>query len=315
VYNAAEYDEARVANLALCEISVGHYHMSPFTLAQLLTLLTILMMAPGVGAQNQIGHVVDIRGDWYFYPQSAETSEAQKLSKWQDVLAGGVIRIKLPAAGDYITVVDVHLNVLVDRKCDSPNACYQPIFLPRGSMESGVSDELDSLFKRAWALLWGESPVASLYRVRGTAPLLNEGVALLPHGNGKVNLAGLMTNMPKGKYLISVYHDPVAGKLVTDDTSSFDWDPATSTLNSIGSRNPGLYEISLLPPNDDSPSTRISVRVLLSSPEGYPEASASFERVRSQTNAWTGAASPEAIHEFLRAFLTQLALANTKLQH
>jgi hypothetical protein len=288
--------------------------MSPSIPARSLILLAMLMMAPGVGAQDRIGHVVDIKGDWYFYPGSAESSEAHKLSKWQDVLPGGVIRIKLPSAGDYITIVDVHLSMLVDKKCDSPNRCNQPIFLPHTASENGVSTELDSLLDRAWALLWGESPTASLYRVRGATPLLNEGVALLPHEHGKVDLAGLMTNMPKGRYLITAHRDPAGRKISGGDANSFDWDPSVSTTASIGNRPPGIYEISLLQPKGDVPGERISVRVLLCSPNDYPETAASFERVRSQTATWVGAASLDTTHEFLRAFLTQAATAKTTTQ-
>lgn len=272
------------------------------------TLLFILIMAPALFAENAIGHVIDIQGDWYLYPGGADTDVSQKLSKWQDVPPGGVIRIKSPSADDHISIVDIHLNMLVVRKCAGANTCYQPIFLPRDLNDSGVIGELNSVLTGAWNLLWGEPYQSSLFRTRGVTPLLDEGVA--PVVNGAVDLRELMDRMPKGKYSLVAYQNQVKeGRRA--EPMSFDWNPDVRPVISIGDRAPGLYEISLVNLADQhAPPPNISLRLFLCSSTEYTVTSSSFRRVRALSDKWTDAADPETIHTFLRAYLAEVARMN-----
>ncbi|MGA7794449.1 MAG: hypothetical protein WCA19_15555 [Candidatus Acidiferrales bacterium] len=272
------------------------------------TLLCHIMMAPSLFAQNAIGHVLDIKGDWYLYPGGADSNEARKLSRWQDVPPGGVIRIKAPSTEDHISIVDIHLNLLVAKKCAGPSTCYQPIFLPRDLDESGISGQLNSLLTGAWNLLWGEPYQLSLFRTRGVTRLLDEGVA--PIVNGAVDLRELMQRMPKGKYLLASYQKQVQeGRQA--EAISFDWNPEVGSAISIGDRGPGLYEINLTDSADRfTPPTSISLRVFLCSSKEYPATSSSFQTVRALSDKWTDAADPETIHTFLRAYLAEVARMN-----
>jgi hypothetical protein len=272
------------------------------------TLLCVIAMAPSLFAQNTIGHVVDIQGDWYLYTGGADSNEAQKLSRWQDVPPGGVIRIKAPSTEDYISIVDIHLNMLVAKKCAGPNTCYQPIFLPRDLKESGVSVELNSLLTGAWKLLWGEPYQSSLHRTRGATPVLDEGVAQIDEG--RVDLRELMQHMLKGRYSLVAYQKQVPeGRRAK--AISFDWNPDIGSVISIGDRAPGLYEISLVDSADQyTPSPSISLLVFICSSKEYPVTSSSFQRVRALSDKWTDAADPETIHTFLRAYLAEVARMN-----
>ena len=177
---------------------------SRITLVLASTLLFLVLVPPKLFAQSAIGHVLEIQGDWYLYPGGADSNEAKKLSRWQDVPPGGVIRIKAPSIDDHISIVDIHLNMLVAKKCDGPNTCYQPIFLPRDLKESGVSDELNSLLIGAWNLLWGEPYESSLHRTRGAPPQLEEGVAQI-NSHAVDFLSELMQHMRKGRYSLVAY--------------------------------------------------------------------------------------------------------------
>lgn len=273
----------------------------------LLALLSIVIAASPMRAQSPIGHVVDLKGDWYLYADSAAGNPTLKLAQWQDVPAGGVIRIQSPSTDNYITVVDPHLNIIAQRKCENLNTCYQPIFLPRTLKETGPADELASLARKAWTLLWGEPYQQSFHRVRGVAPRLAEGVA--PVVNGRVDLREVMQHVPNGRYSLAAYQKQAA-KHKHGEATAFDWDPETTTAVSIGNRKPGLYEISSLEPADESlPSAGVSVRVLLCAPQQYSRALASFQKAQGQTDQWANATAPETIHVFLRAYLTELAKA------
>lgn len=125
-------------------------------LAFVLTVSTILIAMPSVWAEDAVGHVVDIKGEWYLYPDGVHSSREQKLSKWQDVFPGGVIRLKSPSTGDFITIVDVQLKPLIENRCETANVCVQPIYLPPVLKTSAVPEEVGQLLSNVWKELWGE---------------------------------------------------------------------------------------------------------------------------------------------------------------
>ena len=270
------------------------------SLVRLGILICLATTAASAAAQNVIGHIVDVKGDWYLYPQGAESAQAQKLAKWQDVPAGGVIRISSPTTDDYISIADNHLNILVEKKCVGPNACYEPIFLPRNLSENDFSQSLDSLLPKVWALLWGEPYETSLHRTRGGS-LFNEAIASLM--DGQVNLEDLMQPLPKGRYSVAAYDSKSTGPRA--ETTSFLWGPSNQAP--VLPLAPGLYEISLSPGGDgDQLVLNLSVCVLVVHSDMYAGAKAEFQRVQTSTEQWASVASSETIHDFLRAYLSEL---------
>ena len=263
-------------------------------------LLSILFTAPPLKAQIPIGHVLEIKGDWYLYQGVADVSSGHKVSQWQDVPPGGVMRVKSPSRDDYITVVDRNLNIVVRRKCERLNSCYEPIVFSRAVDESRGGGAL--LASKAWALLWGEGNGLSLFSKRGVATRLVEDVA--PILNGRVDLRGVMQHMPKGKYSLA---SEKQGRKISDNTTVFDWDPGAPTVIAVGNRKSSLYEIDLVESSDpDSLIQNVSMVVLFCVSSDCPVALSSFQKTRSLTDGWANAASAETIHAFLRAYLEEL---------
>jgi hypothetical protein len=271
--------------------------------------LTILIPAFPLCAQNTIGHVVDIdeHGNWYLYPEGANSNRQQKVMRWQDVPAGCVIRIRSPQTGDYVTIVDSKNRILVTKKCGSPNDCYQPIFLPRDLKDVTPADEEHSrnLFKR----LRAEPYLQSMFRMRGGSLQL-EGVGLL--ANGYADLRDVMLHAPQGKYSLQPYAKLGAMSNGRENETvgavTLNWDPHHTALVSTGSLKPGLYEISLEEAADeDSPIVSVSVRVLLCSEQEYHDVFALYQNFRASTQQWGDTVKPEIVHAFLRAYLTDVA--------
>jgi len=270
----------------------------------LCTLILTLISALSLPAQNAtIGHVTEIdeHGKWYVYAD-ANSNQRWRLRKWQDVPAGGVIRIESPAAGAHIALVDIYLKPLIAKTCETANTCYQPIFLPLTL--AGAPDELSQIYRKVFHRLLGEPYQPSMHRMRGAATRLDEGVA--PLENGRVDLRKVMIHMPPGKYSLQTY-GPQAATAKPSGAVNFDWNSQTTAI-SIGNRRPGLYEISLLEAADlDAPTSSASLRVLLCSSPQYASLLAAFERAQALTDGWGSTVSRETGHAFLRAYLAELA--------
>jgi hypothetical protein len=257
--------------------------------------LSLHAQSPTVGSITNI----DDHGNWFLYPDTT-SSEGEKLARWQDVPAGGVIRSKSPTPGDYITIVDFTMKPIVTKKCESPTSCYEPVLLPR-TPGPAPPDELTLLIRKVLKLLSAEPFDPSMHRMRAAAVRQNEDV--VPLVNGRVDLRNIMQHMPPGKYSWAPYKPTVAAQ---SQPVNFDWEPRTTFL-SIGQGKSGIYEIALLEPADtNSPIVSATVRVLLCSPKDQASLQAAFQRVRTLTGNWGGPADP-GTHDFLRAYLAELA--------
>lgn len=279
--------------------------VNPAVLAPMGILICLMTIVSPVVGQTIVGHILDIKGDWYLYPEGAESVKNVKLSKWQDVPPGGVIRITSPSRDDYISIADIHLNILVERKCAGPNTCYQPIFLPRSLKENEFSESIDSILPKVWAVLWGEPYETSLHRTRGASPLFDEEIA--PLVKGELNLKQLMNPMPNGTYSVVAYHPKLSNQRT--EINSFSWEPTANTAPVL-TLTPGLYEISLSTKEGYQPLPNVSMRLLVMQSEDYPVARTAFQKVRASTEKWASAASPETVHAFLRAYLSELSSAS-----
>jgi len=194
------------------------------------------MLAPALFAQSAIGHVLDIKGDWYLYSGGADSNKAQKLSRWQDVPSGGVIRIKDPSTEDHISIVDIHLNLLVARSVQARTLLPAHLFAPRSKRRRSYR-KTEFVVTGAWNLLWGEPYQPSMYRTRGATPILDEGIAPIDHDT--VDLRELMQHMHKGKYSLVPYQ-PQLSEGSRAAAISFDWNPDVGSVISIGNWTPGL---------------------------------------------------------------------------
>jgi hypothetical protein len=270
-------------------------------------LLTILAACSSGRGEEMvpIGRVLDLKGDWHLYPFGADESAARALQKWQDVTAKGVIRSQSPDPADHISIVDSELKILVARNCRVVATCYQPIILPAPPQRGGLTKETLAIVESVWASLWSESYQQSMHRVRGTTGRMGEGV--VPIVDGELDLADSMAGMRSGKYILAP-HDLSAVIAGTGGGIDFDWKPANTKIVRVGDHKPGLYDIVPAAMVDTLYQSKgPSVRLLICKMRQCPDALASFQRAQTAAAKWEGAAGEATVHQFLRAFLTELA--------
>jgi hypothetical protein len=249
-------------------------------------------------------HVLDLDGKWYLFPNAmAQDSKQIKLTKWGAVSAHSLIRLKAPASDNYIIVVGSNLEIILQQYCHKPSACYQPIMVPETASVRDVDNELSSMVGRVLAFLVKE-PLLSMVRTRGGSPQFAE--AVVPVVDGKADLSEVMHDVEKGRYAVTPF-DSKSANLEGRTASIFDWDPEKQTAVWLGSSTPGLYDITPSASSDRMENQDISIRVLLCAEQQCSHAVSSFERVRASTEKWNGATTPETIHQFLRAYLVELA--------
>jgi hypothetical protein len=284
------------------------------TLRGFLALMSFLagMASLHSEARPIIGHVLDFRGDWYLYGAEGGDAQSRKLSKWQELPAGGIVRVKSPAVDNYIVLVDQRLKIFVERSCRAESNCSQPIYLPKSSDEISGTDAYAVALRKIWKALLGDPYERSMHRVRGMTSL-SEGIA--PIRDGEIDLAEPMRGISKGKYALLACRQRKSCELErnrdSQETLTFDWDPALATTVTVGRRgHPGLYEVrASQEPGPSASGVEVSVRILVCGSQSYPPALASFRRLQAITDKWGEAATPETAHSFLRAYLSQVATA------
>jgi hypothetical protein len=262
--------------------------------------LALVALTARALAQDPIGHVMELVGDWTLYPSPEHPDKAQALLPDQDLVAGAVIRLRTPSPSASITVVDRSSGrILAERDCRRDD-CQQPLDIP--DTAPGESD-LGPFLDRIWRLMAGDPYRLSMHRSRGGAPILDEGVVLSTRG--KADVANTMRHAPKGRYGIERYPKRSgAQKMVT----AFDWNPDQPTLVPIGSASDGLYEIALR--RAASPylaDARVSVLVLLCDEPAFRTADSRFRQAVALTATWGDHVQPETVHAFLRGGLMELA--------
>jgi len=254
-----------------------------------------------------VGHVLDLNGDWHLHASSAGDEASGKLSKWQDLPAQGVVRVKSPSADDYITIVDQRLRPLIERACRVVSRCAQPIYLPKSADAPSGTDAFASALRQVWSLLAGGDYERSMHRVRG-AGRFSEGIA--PLRDGRLDLGEAMRGVGRGRYSLSVCEQEAScepeGNRDARQTVAFDWNPEATKIVTLGDRRPGLYEVSSAA---GAPGPRVSVRILVCAWQSYPAARAAFRETQASAEKWGNAAADETTHAFLRAYLAQLARA------
>jgi hypothetical protein len=271
-------------------------------LRRVFVLLCLALVAPATRmlAQDSIGHILELVGDWTLYPSPEHPEQAQAVLPDQDVIAGAVMRLRTPSPSASITVVDRSSGrILAERDCRRDD-CQKPLEIP--DTTRGDS-ELAPFLDRVWRLMAGDPYRLSMHRSRGGAPILDEGVVLLTRGNADV--ANAMRHAPKGRYGIERYsNQTAAGKLV----AAFDWNPDRPTLVPIGREPDGLYEIRLR--HATGPylaDATVSVLILLCDQQAFRTVDARFRAAIALTDTWGDRVQPETVHAFLRSGLIDLA--------
>ena len=255
---------------------------------------------PVVESKPVVGHPVDLNGDWFVYDSTRGDETAKKLTKWQDLPPGGVIRIKSPSIGDYINIIGRDLKQLEERICNPVERCFQPIYLPWSADDEPATDVFVAA---ALNLLAGAENERSMHRVRGLL-LQSEGVVSVRDGG--IDLGEPMHGIIKGRYVLAACNQEVTceQEAITNSQKEvvFDWSPDLTPIPLVGRLTPGIYSITPTEGSDQSAGSRISVRILVCASRAFASTEAAFHKVRMLADKWSG----ESAHAFLRAYLVQL---------
>lgn len=268
----------------------------------LTTALLFVIGAIARGATQPVGHVVELNGDWFVYASSRGDASSKKLSKWDEVPAGSVIRAKEPSTNNYLSIVDENAKELLVRLCRPTTNCLQPIYLPETTNQpQGTSGIFGQALHQVWNLLAGGEYERSMNRVRG--PLLQTEYVLSAQ-RGRLDLSEAMRGNFKGQYtLVRCQQEASCG--LTKSLArpfTFDWLPDTPNVSAPARLPTGLYEISLADDPDRQDSRQVSVRILICSAKEADAARLAFAKAVKITESWSAGSK----HAFLRAYLAQL---------
>ena len=249
-------------------------------------------------AQEKIGYVLDINGEWYLGSVSP-----QNLRKGSAVPGGGVIKARSPQeVSNLIVIADLNGRIIEKRHCRDQVSCSRPIQLPSSSQnrQSLASRIIDAVMG-----LWGTEAVKyKTFGSRESSRALREAVVSLKDGN--IDLQDVFVSKSEGSYLIR-FVLPANQRRIALGPLDFRWRPGNQALIAVGALGPGLYEVELLERNSQEPDVGTEAWLVIASPEQYQELSSSFREAVKLTESWRGDLRRTTVSSFLRAYLDHLA--------
>lgn len=276
-----------------------------WTVCALCSVVFVSAATASHGQQTQLAaHVLDAKGAWRLEGAPSPVVAGQGLR------AGAKITAQSNKPGDAITIVRDEDMSRTHVACDETptNPCQASILvagLPPAS--STGKNELIGIVQAAWSVLLSKPPaVGSRYALTMTRGLVSveesEAVVPLDPVQGVV-LPPAPERIPPGRYTVSVSQTgqpssltSLTGVLGPDGT----WRPLQ-----LGP--PGLYEVSILYPNQE----QVTHLILLVTPTAqYVAKRDAFAAMKTRTATWTGPSARSDEHVFLRAFL----LSQSQLQ-
>lgn len=276
---------------------------APAILIESMVIATLVLMSPASTrgeSASDAGYVMELRGDWQLYADGKAEQPTGKLHKWQSLPAGSVVRIATPSIEDFITIADPQWRPIIVHKCQPPPACYQPLFLP--GPKASDSKSILPLLKEVLYALSSEPNRYSLHRTRGSKVQYLQAEGILPLINGRIDLRDIMHPAEKGVFLITAVSRAEDRKFA----QRFEWNPNQARAINSDVTLPGLYDIQ----SDDAvPLAQIwSARIILCAPSQCPKLNQAFEVAREITAGWHEKVTSGTIHQFLRAYLAELAV-------
>jgi hypothetical protein len=266
--------------------------------SQTLTLVCLsLLMTQSAKAQEPVGYVVDMQGEWRLDGRSSN------LAKLNVIPGGKTVRFLKPAIGkNYIFIADQNGKISWQRECFDSNLdeCNKPILLPVAQRTSLVSRLV-----RAVMNFWSKDPETyEALNSRGSESLHESVVKLTDKG---VDLSLAFRDKGRDLYQLRFAYRG-RGSVKEVATVVFDWNPAVPSLLLVPGMKPGLYKIELLDmQNQQLLGAGEDVWVLVRTPgKGYDQALADFQKVESHISHWTAEGLDESKRSFLRAYLDYL---------
>ena len=262
-----------------------------------LVLVIFAFPANESAAQDKIGYVFDVSGEWIL-------DGGRTLKKTDSVPPGSVIRLS-PQAGVGSHYIYIHSRLgkpLESRRCTSPQNCAS-ITLPKTLREhSSLIGRLFSAILEVWSLD-REKHEAAISR-SGGGQLREAVLKLTPSG---LNLKPVFREKPRGSYLLR-FHSKAGDETRSLEPIKFDWDPKKPVELRLNGISAGLYEIELLDPVNKEPlgPGEDAWVLILTASSSSEKIISDFNNLVSEAETWDKQTSI-ATRSFLRASLSYFA--------
>jgi len=257
-------------------------------------------------AQEYIGYVLEVRGNWLLNDESTPLSVGKKLP------AGGKITIK---PGDEnsagIVIVNNTGGVLFQRRCRVKGECDQTIQLP--PQPRNDKPVWSQIVKATMEILWRESKKFTSFISKGNESMVDGIVGL---EDGKIDVSHIFARMPEKEYLLKL-KPLLPERKIEPALLSFTWrgeNPARIKLDGI---DPGLYELQQWNSEYQGPVAEAWVLIVNSADyrkkiAAYQESQPLIDQLRGQSKDGKQVVAKETIRNFLRAYLYSLAESANK---
>jgi hypothetical protein len=274
-------------------------------------ILGLLIFALPVQAQDEVGYVLSIEGDWHL------KGVKQSIKRWQKLSSGATIKARNPIKkSSYITVA-LFNGETISRTCNQIRKCNTPITLqkisrpgpsPAPSNTVSPSKAQSSWKERVSKAFWSlfEHPetyfVPTLARAEAVTNLQE---AVVEWNSGQVNLTPVFKKMAIGSYSLVAEQPAIKDQQSSPENSIpivIDWDPGHSASATTDKLKPGLYRL--------IGQSNYEAWVLVTPSEKYQTANDAFQKAVEITKQWGGAVDPATAQMFLRAYLGSLAKAD-----
>lgn len=265
--------------------------------------LALWLGAQGAFAQEQIGYVLSVEGQW-------EDNSGRRLSKGSAVTAGAVVRRKSADASNYITVVDRGGKLIAQRHCWNARECERAVTLPRTNR---AKSSMTTRFFGAVMSLWQGSPekyVSGISRGGLGKGEIKLSESVLKNEDGAVDASAVFKELKSGRYHIRLTSQTPAANDTSAplDLKDVEWNSEKPSSLAVGDVKPGLYKITVTELKSGKPTPRSQTAwVLISAPKDFEQASAAFREAEGVTEQWGASVDATSVRSFLRASLEHIA--------
>lgn len=273
-----------------------------YLILSLWIVLITMISAPWTSAQNHVGYVKDLRGNWIL--------NSQALKRGQALPAAGRITFQPSTVShSFINIADQNGRTIIFRNCDNQGECNRPIVLPNAdASEPSLARKIYIAVMDNWFRNVGKY-VSVISRSGGLQD------AVVKREDDKVDLGPALSNMPNRKYLVRFV--PLSRKAIPADAPlnmvPFDWDSKKPTKLSLKELTPGTYEMQLLDAQDKEPlEPGTEAWILVTNAADYQSKHCAYLQAVAITSQWEKDTRPATIRDFLRAYLDYLATSEPK---
>ncbi len=262
--------------------------MRKLTFTFLYLSFAIGLGAASVFAQQNVGYVLDIEGNWVLNGSNA-------LSQGEKLPAAGSIRLNSSSRSNRIVIADLRGEVIIKRDCAVDN-CTRAFSLPRQAPPSSM---WNAAFDTVMEMIWGAPNRYSVHRSRSGE--LSDGVLKL--SGETVDFSPFLSNQGE-QYL--------RWQLVSQNKDdSHTWSQPIKldkfAIVSASDFKPKLYIFELMRRMGNNYETTSSAWILVTNKANYEKTKSSFQQAKELTEKWGSNVKPETVRLYFQAKLDDLA--------